>query len=67
VFWPNFCRWRRGASGASPSFDACTSWIFLGVRGKPQSWAFVHSSTHLIILQSLHLKTSFIQNLTQFY
>jgi hypothetical protein len=20
----------RGASGASPSFDACTSWIFLG-------------------------------------
>jgi hypothetical protein len=33
--------WRRGASGASPSFDACTSWIFLGVHGHPQAWAFV--------------------------
>jgi hypothetical protein len=33
--WPDFCRWRRGASGASPSFDACTSWIFLGVLGIP--------------------------------
>jgi hypothetical protein len=27
-----------GASGASPSFDACTSWIFLGVmHGHPQA------------------------------
>jgi hypothetical protein len=27
----------QGASGASPSFDACTSWIFLGVRVHPQA------------------------------
>jgi hypothetical protein len=40
---------------------------FLGWHGNLQAWAFVHSSSHLIILQSLHLKTSFIQNLTQFY
>jgi hypothetical protein len=65
--WPDFCRWKRGASGESSSFDACTSWIFLGVHGHPQDWAFVHSSSYLIILQSLHLKTSFIQNSTQFY
>jgi hypothetical protein len=35
---------------------------FLGWYGHPQAWAFVHSSSHLIILQCLHLKTSFIQN-----
>jgi hypothetical protein len=35
---------------------------FLGWHGHPQAWAFVHSLSHLIILQSLHLKTSFIQN-----
>jgi hypothetical protein len=41
--------------------------IYWGLHGHPQAWAFVHSSSHLIILQSLHLKTSFIQNFTQFY
>jgi hypothetical protein len=40
---------------------------FLEWHGHPQDWAFVHSSSHLIILQSLHLKTSFLQNLTQLY
>jgi hypothetical protein len=40
---------------------------FLGCVGIPKIELFVHSSTHLIILQSLHLKTSFIQNSTQFY
>jgi hypothetical protein len=41
--------------------------ISWGLHGHPQAWSFVHSSSHLIILQSLHLKTSFIQNFTQFY
>jgi hypothetical protein len=41
--------------------------IFLGWHGHPQAWAFVHSSSHLITLHSLHLKTSFIQNFTQFH
>jgi hypothetical protein len=27
----------RGASGASPSFDACTSWVFLGVAWASQA------------------------------
>jgi hypothetical protein len=26
------------------------------MHGHPQAWALVHSSSHLIILQSLHLK-----------
>jgi hypothetical protein len=38
----------------------------LGWHGYPQAWAFSHTSSHLIILLSLHLKTSSIQNLTQF-
>jgi hypothetical protein len=65
VTW--FLTIKKGCLGESPSFDACTSWIFLGVYGNPQAWGFVHSSTHLIILQSLHLKSSFIQNSTQLY
>jgi hypothetical protein len=65
VTW--FLSMKKGCLGASPSFDACNSWIFLGWHRHHQAWAFVHSSSHLIILQSLHLKTSFIQNLTQFY
>jgi hypothetical protein len=40
---------------------------FLGWHGHPQAWAFVYSLSYLIILQCLHLKTSFIQNLRQFY
>jgi hypothetical protein len=40
---------------------------FLGCMGIRKLELFVHSSTHLIILQSLHLKTFFIKNSTQFY
>jgi hypothetical protein len=40
---------------------------FLGLHGHPQALAFVHTLSHLITLHSLHLKTSFIQNFTQFY
>jgi hypothetical protein len=29
-----------GALGASPSFDACTSWIFLGVTWESPSLSF---------------------------
>jgi hypothetical protein len=39
---------------------------FLGWHGHYQAWAFVHPSSYHIILLSLHLKTSFIQNFTQF-
>src|SRR3954465_10311839 len=48
---------KKGMPWASPSFDACTSWIFLGVTPgwHPQGLAFVHSSSYYIIL-SLHLK-----------
>jgi hypothetical protein len=48
VTW--FCRWRRGASGASPSFDACTSWIFLGV-----TWASPSSSFFQYFISSLSI------------
>jgi hypothetical protein len=40
---------------------------FLGWHGHPQAWAFVHTLSHLITPHSLLLKTSFIQNFTQFY
>jgi hypothetical protein len=40
---------------------------FLGVAWASPSLSFVHSSSHLIILQFLHLKTFFKQNSTQFY
>jgi hypothetical protein len=38
-----------GASGASPSFDACTSWLFLGVAWASTSlsfFPFFNSSHH---------------------
>jgi hypothetical protein len=35
-----FYWWRRGCLGASPSFDACTSWIFLGVTWASPSLCF---------------------------
>ena len=56
-----------GVPWESPSFDACNSWIFLGVQGNTQSWDFFHTSYHHIILLSLHLKTSFIQNSHNFH
>jgi hypothetical protein len=30
----------EGASGASPSFDACTSWMFIGVTWASPSLSF---------------------------
>ena len=66
---------KKGMPWASPSFDARTSWIFLGVTPcwNPQAWDFVHSSSHYIIL-SLHLQiflhtklhTIFISNISVF-
>ena len=50
---------------ASPSFDACTSWICLGVTWASPSLSFCPffiSSHHSSFL---HLKTSFIQNFTK--
>ena len=68
-----FLLMKKGMPWASPSFDACTSWIFIGVTPwwNPQAWSFVHSSSHCIIL-SLHLKfflhtklhTIFISNIS---
>ena len=66
---------KKGMPWASPSFDACTSWIFLGVTPwwHPQAWAFDHTSSYCIIL-SLHLQfflhtklhTIFISNISLF-
>ena len=36
IFW----WWKWGCFGASPSFDACTSWIFLGVPWASPSLSF---------------------------
>ena len=56
-----FCWW-RGDARTSPSLTLVPLEYFLGWHGHPQAWAFVHSSSHHIILLSLHLKTHFIQN-----
>jgi hypothetical protein len=44
-----------GASGASPSFDACTSWIFLGVTWASPSLSFCpfFISSHLSPIPTL--------------
>jgi hypothetical protein len=65
--WPDFCRWRRGASGHPQALKLIPLGYFLGLHGHPQALSFVHTLSHLITLHSLHLKTSFIQNFTQFY
>src|SRR4051812_30150395 len=52
---------------ASPSFDACTSWIFLGVsRGTSPSLSFCPFFILLHHSSLPTLETSFIQNSTQF-
>jgi hypothetical protein len=60
VTW--FLRMKTGCLGGIPKlwclYFLDISW---GAWASP-SLSFVHSSTHLIILRSLHLKTSFIQN-----
>ena len=62
-----FCWWRRDASGHPQTSTLVPLEYFLGWHGHPQAWAFVHTSSHCIILLSLHLKTHFIQNSTQFF
>jgi hypothetical protein len=60
VTW--FLPMKKGCLGGIPKLWRL---YFLDISwgaGHTQAWAFFHSSTHLIILQSLHLKTSFIQN-----
>ena len=68
----NFYWLRRGMPWASPSFDACTSWIFLGVtRVASPSLSFSPSFISLLI-PSIHLKfflhtklhTIFISNIS---
>jgi hypothetical protein len=47
-----FANEEGGASGASPRFDACTSWIFLGVTWESPSLSFCPffiSSHHSLI------------------
>jgi hypothetical protein len=46
-----------GASGASPSFDACTSWIFLGV-----TWAFPSLSFCPFFISSHHSPIPTLEN-----
>jgi hypothetical protein len=45
---------KKGMPWASPSFDACTSWIYLGVQGHPK----------LELLSILHLISSFFSHYT---
>jgi hypothetical protein len=61
-----FCWWRRGCLGHPQALTLVLLGYFLGWHGHPQAWYFVYSSSHLFILLSLHLKTSFMQNFTQF-
>jgi hypothetical protein len=46
-----------GASGASPSFDACTSWIFLGV-----TWASPSLSFYPFFISSHHSPIPTLEN-----
>ena len=58
--------WWRGDAGASPSFDACTSWIFLGVTWASPSLSFcpffnsLHPSSVPTLENSLHTKLNTI-------
>jgi hypothetical protein len=69
VFWKVswFLLMKKGCLGGIPKLWCLNLLDISWVDGHPQAWAFVYYSSHLIILQSQHLKTSFIQNLTQFY
>jgi hypothetical protein len=51
-----FYWWRRGAMGHPQALTLVLLGYLLGWYGNPQAWAFVHTSSHLIILLSLHLK-----------
>ena len=58
LFW----WWKWGCFGASPSFDACTSWIFLGVPWASPSLSFCpyfissHHSSPPTLENFLHTK-----------
>ena len=60
-----FCWW-RGDARASPSFDACTSWIFLGVTWASPSLSFcpffisLHHSSLPTLENFLHTKLNTI-------
>ena len=54
------------ASGHPQALTLVPLEYFLGCHGHPQAWAFIHNSSHHIILLPIHLKTSFIQNSSQF-
>ena len=60
-----FCWW-RGDTWASPNFDACTSWIFLGVTWASPSLSFcpyfisLHHSSLPTLENSLHTKLNTI-------
>jgi hypothetical protein len=41
-----FLSMKKGCLGASPSFDACTSWIFNGVTWESPSLSYFISSHH---------------------
>jgi hypothetical protein len=47
----------RGCLGASPSFDACTSWIFLGV-----TWASPSLSFYPFFISSHHSPFPTLEN-----
>jgi hypothetical protein len=57
----------EGVPRGIPSFDACTSWIFLGVTWTSPSLSFCpyFISSHHSPFPTF--ETSFIQNFTQFY
>jgi hypothetical protein len=65
---------KKGMPWASPSFDACTSWIFLGVTWESPSLSFCPSfiSSHHSSLPTLEnflntkLHTIFISNISVF-
>ena len=60
-----FLLMKKGMPWASPSFDACNSWIYIGMTWESTSFDFVHPSSHHTILLFLHLNTQSIKNFTQ--
>ena len=63
-----FLLMKRGCLGHPQALTLVPLGYFLGWPwGHPQAWAFVHPSSYCIILLSLHLKTSFTQNSSQFF
>src|SRR5215216_3146041 len=67
-----FLLMKKGMPWASPSFDACTSWIFLGVRRMASPSLSFSPSFITLLIPSIHLKfflhtklhTIFISNIS---